>query len=101
MDESTGKLTSYQTLQTSGAYDIEYFTISNEHFLAMANHYEGTRLTDSIIYKWNGKLFVVVQKIPTKGATHFTFFTINGNKYIAVTNYHHKISHLQMEWQPV
>ena len=87
MEESTGRLTLYQTLQTSGAYNIEYFTISNEHFLAVANHYDRTRLKDSIIYKWNGKLFVVVQKIPTKGATHFTFFTINGNKYIAVTNY--------------
>ena len=89
MDESSGRLTSYQTLQTSGALNIEYFTISNEHFLAVANHYaDGTRLRDSTIYKWNGKLFVVVQKIPTKGASHFTFFTINDNKYIAVTNYY-------------
>ena len=88
MDESTGRLTSYQTLQTSGTFNIEYFTISNEHFLAVANHYaDGTRLKYSIIYKWNGKLFVVVQRIPTKGASQFTFFTINGNKYIAVTNY--------------
>ena len=87
MDESTGILTSYQTLQTSGAFNIEYFTISNEHFLAVANHYDGTRLKDSIIYKWNGKLFVVVQKIPTKGASLFKFFAINGKKYIAVTNY--------------
>ena len=88
MDESTGRLTSHQTLQTSGAFDIEYFTISNEHFLAVANHYaDGTRLKYSIIYKWNGKLFVVVQRIPTKGASHFKFFAINDNKYIAVTNY--------------
>ena len=88
MDESTGRLSSHQTLQTSGAFNIEYFTISNEHFLAVANHYaDGTRLKYSIIYKWNGKLFVVVQRIPTKGASQFTLFTINGNKYIAVTNY--------------
>ena len=87
MDESTRRLTLYQTLQPSGAYDIEYFTISNEHFLAEANYYEGSHLKDSIIYKWNGNLFVVVQKIPTKGASHFTFFTINGNKYVAVTNH--------------
>ena len=87
MDESTGRLTSHQILQTSGAFNIEYFTISNEHFLAVANHYDGTRLQYSIIYKWNGKLFVVVQRIPTKGASHFKFFAINDNKYIAVTNY--------------
>ena len=103
MDESTGRLTLYQTLQTSGAYDIEYFTISNEHFLAVANHYaDGTRLKDSIIYKWSGKLFVVVQRIPTKGASHFTFFTINGNKYIAVTNYYdgstHSIKSVIYKW---
>ena len=87
MDELTGRLTLYQTLQTTGAHDIEYFTISNEHFLAVANEYGGTHLIDSLIYKWNGTLFVVVQKIPTKGAGHFTFFTINGDKYIAVANY--------------
>ena len=89
MDESsTGRFTLYQTLQTRGAHDLEYFSIADKHFLAVANHYDGTYQLDSVIYQWNGKMFVVVQKLSTKGAVHFAFFTINGDKYLAVANYH-------------
>ena len=88
MDESTGKLTLYQTLQTRGARNLEYFSLADKHFLAVANYYDGTYLLESVVYQWNGKLFVLFQKIPTKGASHVTFFTINSEKYLAVSNYY-------------
>ena len=87
MEESTGRFTVYQTLQTRGAYGLEYFSIADKHFLAVANYFDGTLRLDSVIYQWNGKLFVNFQNIATKGATHFTFFTINGEKYLAVANH--------------
>ena len=87
MDESTGKFTLYQTLKTQGAYGLEYFSIADKHFLAVANHYDGTYRLDSVIYQWNGKLFVVFQKVPTKGASHLSYFKINGENYLAVANY--------------
>ena len=88
MDELTGKFSLYQKLQTRGANDIKYFAIANKHFITVTNHYDdGNRLMDSVIYQWNGKLFVVFQKIPTKGGSHSNFFTLNGDKYLAVTNY--------------
>ena len=93
MDESSGKFTLYQTLQTRGARDLEYFSIADKHFLAVANYYDGTYLLESVVYQWNGKLFVLFQKIPTKGASHFTFFTINSEKYLAVSNYHDGSTH--------
>ena len=85
MDNSTGRLSLYQTLQTRGAHDLEYFSIANKHFLAVANHYDGTYRLDSTVYQWNGKLFVDFQKLPTNGANHFTYFKIHGEKYLAVT----------------
>ena len=88
MDKSTEKFILYQSLQTRGAYGLEYFSIAGKHFLAVANHYDGTHLLDSVIYQWNGKLFVVFQGISTKGASHFAFFKINGEKYLAVANYY-------------
>ena len=88
MDNSTGRLSLYQTLQTRGAYDLEYFSIANKHFLAVANHYDGTYRLDSTVYQWNGKLFVDFQKLSTNGANHFTYFKIYGEKYLAVANYH-------------
>ena len=102
MDESTGRFTLYQTLQTRGAYDLEYFSIADKHFLAAANHYDGTYQLDSIIYQWNGKMFVIFQKISTKGASHFTVFTINGDKYLALANHHdgstHSIKSVIYKW---
>ena len=87
MDNSTGRLSLYQTLQTRGAYDLEYFSIANKHFLAVANHYDGTYRLDSTVYQWNGTLFVDFQKLPTNGATRFTYFKILGERYLAVANY--------------
>jgi len=87
MNESTGKFTLYQTLQIRGAFGLEYFSIADKHFLAVADHYEGRYLQDSVIYQWNGKLFEVFQKIATKEVSEITFFTINSDKYLAVANY--------------
>ena len=73
MDNSTGRLSLYQTLQTRGAYGLEYFSIANKHFLAVANRYDGRYRLDSSVYQWNGKLFVDFQKLSTNGASHFTY----------------------------
>ena len=48
---------------------------------------------DSAVYQWNGKQFVIFQKIPTKGAGQFAFFAINKGKYLAVANYYDGSTH--------
>ncbi|XP_078354450.1 uncharacterized protein LOC144639061 [Oculina patagonica] len=93
MDEQTGKFTLYQTLQTRGAFGLEYFSIADKHFLAVANKYDGTYQLDSAVYQWNGLRFVLFQKIATKAASHFTFFMIKGENYLAVANYYDGSSH--------
>ena len=93
MDNSTGRLSLYQTLQTRGAFDLEYFSIANKHFLAVANHYDGTYRLDSTVYQWNGKLFVDFQKLSTNGAIHFTFFKVNGEHYLLVANFYDGSTH--------
>ena len=88
MDQQTEKLTLHQTLQTRGAYGLEYFSIAGKHFLAVANRYDGKYQLDSAVLQWNGQRFVVFQKISTKEGSHFSSFTINRDKYLAVTNYY-------------
>ena len=88
MNEQTGKFTLYQTLLTRGTFGLEYFSIADKHFLAVANYYDGTYQLDSTVYQWNGQRFVVFQTIPTKGARQFAFFTINAENYLAVVNYY-------------
>ena len=54
--ESTIVLELYQEIPTSGAFDFEEFTINEEHYLAVANYYNGSSFNiASVIYKWNGK----------------------------------------------
>ena len=88
IDESTGRFNLFQNLRTRGANDIKYFSIANKHFIAVTSFYDGTHQLDSVIYQWNGKLFVLFQKISTKGGSHFKFFTINGETYLAVANHY-------------
>ena len=102
MDNSTGRLSLYQALQTRGGNDLEYFSIANKHFLAVANYYDGTHRLDSTVYQWNGKLFVDFQKLSTKGASHFTYFKILGERYLAVANHYdgstHSIKSVIYKW---
>ena len=93
MDEPTEKFTLYQTLQTRGAHGVEYFSIADKHFLAVASYWDGTYQLDSVVFQWNGRRFVVFQKLPTKGAAHFKFFTLSREKYLTVANHHDGSTH--------
>ena len=64
MDNSTGRLSLYQTLQTRGAYDLEYFSIANKHFLTVANHWDGTSLDNS--FKLCNSIDVFKTRLRTK-----------------------------------
>ena len=93
MNEQTGKFKLYQTLQTRGAYGLEYFSIADKHFLAVANYYNGTYLLDSVVYQWDGQRFIVFQEIPTKGVKDVAFSTINGENYLTVANHYNGRTH--------
>ncbi|KAJ0009109.1 hypothetical protein NQD34_016524, partial [Periophthalmus magnuspinnatus] len=78
-----------QTLQTHCARDWEAFTISQHHYLAVANHRIGTNHTiDSLIYKWNrlAKAFEVHQRLPTSGAYDWEFFSVGPYHFLVVAN---------------
>ena len=73
-NDLTGKFFLYQTIGTHGGHDVEYFTISGEHYLAVANVDNGTtKRLNSVIYRWNGTSFFAFQNIATKGAASFNF----------------------------
>ena len=87
LDDSTGKFVLYQTIDTKGGFDMEYFTIADKHYLAVANLRDKTTFRlNSVIYQWNGTHFIAVQNIPTHGATSFNFFKILSDLFLVVTN---------------
>ena len=86
-NDLTGKFFLYQTIATNAVADVEYFTISGEHYLAVANAHNGTtRRINSVIYLWNGTLFVAFQNFATKGAISFHFFKIANEPFLTVSN---------------
>ena len=88
MNEQTGKFNLSQTLQTTGAFGLEYFSIADKHFLAVTKYYNVTYLLDSAVYPWKGQRFIVFQKIPRNRAYCFNFFEINGQNYLTVAKFH-------------
>ena len=90
-NDSTGIFFLYQTLGTHGGIDMEYFKIGDQHYLAVANHYNGTSYRqNSVIYQWNlsQEQFVVFQGIETVGACSFDFFEITNEQFLAISNHY-------------
>ncbi|XP_068684946.1 uncharacterized protein [Montipora foliosa] len=87
LNESAGNFTLHQTINTNGAYDVEYFMIADKHYIAIANFQDGnTYNLNSSIFQWNGHSFELCQNISTSGATSFNFFKIHSELFLAVTN---------------
>jgi hypothetical protein len=97
-DSGTMQFDSIQGIPTKGAEDIEYFEISGESYIAIANSYS-TGSSDpsninSVIYQWNSGTmqFDSIQGIPTAGASDWEYFTFNGDSFLAVANRYSNIS---------
>ena len=89
LNVSTGRFFLYQTIDTTGGGDIEHFTIADKHYLAVANHFNGTSFRlNSVIYQWNGTQFGEFQNISTKGGYDFNFFKVLSELFLTVTNYY-------------
>ena len=90
-NDSTGIFFLYQTLGTHGGIDMEYFKTGDQHYLAVANHYDGTSYRqNSVIYQWSlsQEQFVVFQIIETFGAHSLDFFEITNEQFLAISNYY-------------
>ena len=83
-------------VDTQGAYDWEYLSIADNHYLVVANyHNDASTIIDSVLYKWDqdGDSFAVDQTIPTVGALDWEYFTIGTEHFLAVANYHDDTTH--------
>ena len=68
---------------------MEYFKTGDQHYLAVANHYDGTSYRqNSTIYQWSlsQEKFVSFQSIETFGAHSFDFFEIKNEQFLAISN---------------
>ncbi|MGI5499337.1 hypothetical protein [Lentzea sp. CA-135723] len=78
----------YQRIPAPGGEDAEFFTISDEVFLAVASIRTGCGpyhyATDSVIHRWDGEKFLPFQEIPTYAAKQWRHFRIGGRNFLAL-----------------
>lgn len=79
----------FQEIATIGAFDWEYFSMNEEHYLVVANYKEGEEDYDvnSEIFHWNGDEFVSFQTIYTHAAVDWEYCEIEGENYLMVAEY--------------
>ena len=74
-----------QTLDSSSVWDVEYFTVHDNHFLVVANRYK--RFNDSldrtVVYRYEAGKFNEFQRIPMNRVTdtHTTSPSTGGSLY--------------------
>ncbi|XP_061599449.1 thrombospondin-type laminin G domain and EAR repeat-containing protein-like [Cololabis saira] len=87
--KSTKSFEVHQKLPTLGAYDWEFFTVGQYHFLVVANAFDGvTTSVDSVIYVWVDGTFQIFQTVKTYCATDWEMFRIGSRVFLVVANGH-------------
>nr|XP_015825245.2 thrombospondin-type laminin G domain and EAR repeat-containing protein isoform X1 [Nothobranchius furzeri] len=84
LDMSGQLFVRFQDIVTHSAVDWEFFSLGEEHFLVVANSYNGESYSlNSILYRWQGyEGFVPVHWLPTIGCSDWEFFSSNGESYL-------------------
>ncbi|KAM7376057.1 hypothetical protein PAMP_005806 [Pampus punctatissimus] len=83
--DMNGKLfVRFQDIVTYSAVDWEFFSLGEEHFLVVANSFNGESYSlNSILYRWQGyEGFVPVHWLPTIGCSDWEFFSSKGESYL-------------------
>jgi hypothetical protein len=87
----------FQAIPTLGATDLEFFTIANTSYLAIANQRDDSTVNrfsvNSQVLRFNGTSFVPFQTIPTIGAVDCEFISIgSGQFFLAIANFRNETS---------
>lgn len=79
----------YQSIPTKKNINLRFFNMNGDTYLALAAGKHGAEKSanpQSMIYKWNGKKFNLMQTINTSSANDFESIAINGKYYLIVAN---------------
>ncbi|MEN6427860.1 MAG: M28 family peptidase [Phycisphaerales bacterium] len=77
----------FQSLPTTGALDIEPFTIGDDSYIAIANSRNDLTYDVNVtVHKWDGNDFVEVQSIPGHGASDCEFLDLGRTWYLMIAS---------------
>eukprot|EP00043_Microstomoeca_roanoka_P009017 m.86166 g.86166 ORF g.86166 m.86166 type:complete len:595 (-) comp14455_c0_seq2:33-1817(-) len=86
---ATSQFDLQQNIFTKGAFDWEYFSIDGDHYLVVANYYDGgSYQVNSQIYRWDAdtSLFEPFQDIATNAGRDWEYFVIDDSHYLAIAS---------------
>uniref|UniRef100_A0A8D2DSE1 Thrombospondin type laminin G domain and EAR repeats n=1 Tax=Sciurus vulgaris TaxID=55149 RepID=A0A8D2DSE1_SCIVU len=74
----------FQDVPTCSALDWEFFSVGEDHFLVVANSFDGDSFSvNSIVYRWQGyEGFVAVHSLPTFGCRDWEAFDTTAGSYL-------------------
>ena len=86
-DDNKDRLTVFQTIPTTGAIDVESFSLPSEYFLIITN--TGIEKDDmlSSVFKFNGKRFVAADEMKVPGAPKWQSLPIPNSRNTALLAY--------------
>lgn len=81
----------YQALQEGGGRNFTYFTLGGKHYLLRVNYITGGRenpksALQSLLYKWVGNQFEIIQYIPSSGAVSAHVYRYGDSLYLTLAN---------------
>uniref|UniRef100_A0A8C3YUF1 Thrombospondin type laminin G domain and EAR repeats n=1 Tax=Catagonus wagneri TaxID=51154 RepID=A0A8C3YUF1_9CETA len=84
LNVTTQTFVRFQEIPTCSALDWEFFSVGEDHFLVVANSFDGkTFSVNSIIYRWQGyEGFVAVHSLPTFGCRDWEAFRTAAGSYL-------------------
>ncbi|XP_049641381.1 thrombospondin-type laminin G domain and EAR repeat-containing protein [Suncus etruscus] len=78
----------FQEIPTCSALDWEFFSVGEDHFLVVANSFDGRSFSvDSVIYRWQGyEGFVPAHSLPTFGCRDWEAFRTAAGSYLVYSS---------------
>ncbi|XP_060040610.1 thrombospondin-type laminin G domain and EAR repeat-containing protein [Erinaceus europaeus] len=78
----------FQEIPTCSALDWEFFSVGEDHFLVVANSFDGTSFSvNSVIYRWQGyEGFVAVHSLPTLGCRDWEAFRTAAGAFLVYSS---------------
>lgn len=94
-DTNSNQFIQYQSILTSGGFDLEAFEVNNDSYIAIANTRSHISGINSKVYKWNGNIFdingatdIIDTLSPSSIFNDFELFEENGKLYMAASVNH-------------
>jgi len=86
-DDNLDMFVNYQSIPTTSAQDLEFFTLGRDLFLVCASSSDSKKELDNVVYRYQGvEGFVPVHRIKTPPSSDWTKFESRDNRHFLISS---------------